>query len=539
MKNLTLLLLLAVISFTMSAQSIQGNMNQPLPHPTKNDFPFAKRHVVEAPRANLSRPMQVASQQTSTEVVIPPTDLATAPYRLNGYVFDGLQWELVSRTLNIGFDGNDVYLQGFSYYLPEAWIKGTLDETKSTVSFPMQYFGKYSGFDLDLYFYPITPKAENGKTVYEQIDAVFNYNSNTGTFVLSQDVVCYILENTSDTVLSWALQYDSQLNITPDSDMVNVPIDLETQEYVLSGTYMSYDDDKTWSEGDPLHENVKVGFDGDDIYIQGMCIYLPLAWIKGHREGDDYIFENGQYFGTFIYQGEAYPLYFMGCKPESLEAEQMVMNYNAETGELVTRQWYGISSLKMDVSLYDMIGNVRFAHIADIPAVPAPPEVLYYEYYPDEEFGYLILNIPTTDVDGSPLLTDKLGYQLFCDYGYGPEPYIFSADLYLFDEDKTTISYNFDDEMNFLSHGNLVVVYSLGNELQQIGVRSVYEGGGETCYSAIGWYVVSENDKVEITLTTEDNHMHEYFDLMGRRVSANKLTRGIYFGKDGRKYILK
>ena len=357
----------------------------------------------------------------------------------------------------------------------------------------MQYYGKFNNYDD--YFFPVTP-VDGG---YAPIDAVFNYNAELGTFILSQDVVCYIVENYSLEELAWYYQFDSQMTIVPEGDVVEVPDGLVTMDYALSGAYMGIDDAGGWYEGDPLSGNTKVGFDGDDIYVQGLCVYLPLAWVKGHREGDAYVFDNGQYFGTFMYEGDAYPLYFMGCTAEELVAEPLVMTIDEATGVLTARQWYAISASDKDIDWYDVHGNVKLAPIADEAATPAKPHFRYYEYYTDDDFGFMMVEMATTDVDCNPLLPDKLGYQVFVDYGSGAVPYTFLADYYGFEEDWTTIPYNFGDDINFLAHGELAVLYGLGEGVQQVGVRAVYTGGGETHYSDIDWYNVYENEKVAIT----------------------------------------
>jgi hypothetical protein len=295
--------------------------------------------------------------------------------------------------------------------------------------------------------------------------------------------------------------------------------------------------DNEWYEGDPLVGTAKVGFDGDDIYVQGLCTYLPLAWVKGHRDGNNYVFDNGQYFGIFIYEGEAYPLYFMGCQARTLEATPLVMTLDESTGELVAQQWYSISASGEDVEWYDLLGNAVLTPMVDEPAVPAQPTVLYLEYYDDEDLGFVVLDIPVVDVDGKPLMLDLLGYQLFLDYGDGPEPYIFWSDIYGFDDDETVIPYTFNDDMNILSGGQLVVVYYLGEGLKRIGVQSVYDGGGETNYSEIGWYDLTTTSVTDII--ADDNRAIEYYDLMGRRVDASKLSRGIYVTSDGRKILVK
>ena len=165
--------------------------------------------------------------------------------------------------------------------------------------------------------------------------------------------------------------------------------------------------------------------------------------------------------------------------------------------------------------------------------MPEMPNVLYYEYYADEELGFLVLDIPVTDVDGKPLLTNRLGYRLFTDSGEGAEPYIFWADIYGFDQDETIIPYNFNDDMNILMGGQLVVVYSIGDDIKRIGVQSVYFGGDEMNESEIGWYDLGMTGVT--TIAADDNRPVEYYDLMGRRVDASKLTPGIYVTSDGRK----
>ena len=525
MKRITLLLFVAVMSMAMSAQAAQ-NIKLPKPDLGK------ARHAISIPRTDFTPSMTAGVPKLAEAVVTPPEDLETRDYRLNAYIFDGSSWEVVGRTLSIGFDGNDVYLQGFSVYLPEAWIKGTLNDDFTQVTFPAQYFGSLYGNDL--YFYPTTPM--DGE--YVSIDAVFNFNERADVFVLDQEQVCYIFENAYADHVGWYYMYDSEMNITPAANTVEVPEGLETQPYMITGVYMGYYEDiDEWFEGDPLTGVANVGFDGDDIYVQGLCSYLPTAWVKGHLEGDSYVFENGQYFGPLVWFGDIYPLYLMGCFPETLEAQPLTLTPDPETGALVAQQWYGICADNVDVMWYDMLGNVVLTPMVDEAAVPAEPSVLYFEYYDDEELGFLVLEIPIVDVEGNPLLTSLLGYQLFCDYGDGPEPYIFWADIYGFEDDQTVIPYDFNDDMNILMGGQLVVVYFIGEDIQRIGVQSVYEGGGETNLSEIGWYNL--NSTCVTSITADNNQAIEYYDLTGRRVDPAKLSPGIYVTNNGRKILVK
>lgn len=525
MKKIVLLLFAAVVAMTVSAQTV--TQNEPLPRQGE-----VRHTAINAPHADRMTPHKATSLNATGDVVTPPESLETQSYRMNGYIFDGSSWEVVDRTLQIGFDEGDVYLQGFSVYLPEAWIVGTMSEDGTMVTFPAQYYGSIYGEDL--YFYPVTPMGNE----YVPIDAIFVYNEREDVFMLQQDQVTYILENASADEIGWYFQYDSELTITPDGGTVTPPAGLETQDYMLTGAYMGIYDDGQWFEGDPLMGSAKVGFDGDDIYVQGLCSYLPTAWVKGHREGDSYVLDNGQYFGTFVYGGEAYPLYFMGCEPETNDVAQFVLTPDAETGALVSEQWYGICSDDVAVNWYDLLGSVVLTPIADAAAIPATPGILFYEYYDEDGFGYIMLDIPVMSEEGEPLLANKLGYQIFCDYGDGPEPYIFWADYYGFDQDETTIPYTFNDDENILMGGELVVLYEIGEDIQRIGVRSVYFGGGEVNESEISWLDLKSNTSVN-NLTVDEAKEMNYYDLMGRRVDANRLTPGIYVRQDGRKILVK
>ena len=83
----------------------------------------------------------------------------------------------------------------------------------------------------------------------------------------------------------------------------------------------------------------------------------------------------------------------------------------------------------------------------------------------------------------------------------------------------------------------LVVIYYIGEDIQRIGVQSVYEGGGETNLSEIGWYDLQSTSVTSIA--ADDNRPIEYYNLMGRRVDASKLTPGIYVTSNGRKILVK
>ena len=74
--------------------------------------------------------------------------------------------------VEVGFDGTTVYFQGLSMYLPEAWVKGEMDE-EGTITIPETYLGIWSSMfmgDLELFFSEATfvYDAENDEFTSEE-----------------------------------------------------------------------------------------------------------------------------------------------------------------------------------------------------------------------------------------------------------------------------------------------------------------------------------------------------------------------------------
>ncbi|MBR1620783.1 MAG: hypothetical protein IJ669_01515, partial [Prevotella sp.] len=80
---------------------------------------------------------------------------------------------------------------------------------------------------------------------------------------------------------------------------VVLPETATVEDYTLTGkNYFNPEDENGYED---LNETIKIGFDGNDVYIQGLCGYLPEAWIKGVRNGSEVTFESGQFYGYFTY----------------------------------------------------------------------------------------------------------------------------------------------------------------------------------------------------------------------------------------------
>lgn len=135
------------------------------------------------------------------------------------------------------------------------------------------------------------------------------------------------------------------------------------------------------------------------------------------------------------------------------------------------------------------------------------------------------MTIPTLDMKGNALLTEKLSYRLFTAKGEDMLPYVIKADEHEYiDEDMTEIPYTFTDDYDIEYGGVAVYFYTPLKGFDKICVQSVYRGGNEENTSEIFWYDL-ESAPIEEDLegaTFDFNAL----DKETTPVSSNKSTAG-------------
>ena len=185
MKRFTLLtMLITLLSVTAFAQK---DMNLRLlqdsklsPNPTLK-VKATSRH--SQPTANRVKGL------ATTELVTPPEGATTETwYTIAGSFYVGTESGLADYTaavptINVAFDGDNVYIQGLAYYFENGWIKGTING--STVVFES---GQLVGEDK--YGPEYLVGCDDGENVSESI--VFNYDAEKGILASATN---YILEN--------------------------------------------------------------------------------------------------------------------------------------------------------------------------------------------------------------------------------------------------------------------------------------------------------------------------------------------------------
>jgi hypothetical protein len=473
MKRLTLLtMLVTLLSVTAFAQ--KGMKMRPLE--PSNQYPVKTMQCSDfqsIPASNLTK------RAPGEELVTPPAGLATEDYTFTATYKNSSSASKTTRTIKIGFSGSDVYIQGISYYLEDAWIKGTLNAEKTAISIPSpQYYGSISqgGTDYPVYFIYNRYVNDNDDTYPTEL--VLPYDAATGAITVEKETY---IEEGNQFVNAWSCYgYYYNISITKgipeEPKAVVLPDGVTAEEYV-----MTYQDEK----GESFSKPTKVAVNGNDVYVQGFSKYLPEAWVKGTKNGNLVTFPKMQYMGEYGTYGSSYAFY----------SGDAVFTYDAET------EAYSAEGLIFGVladQYYDgkyvnpVLGKI--IEKAGTPADPIISSVGDTQYGPAMEF-----NIPLVDVDGNNMVTSKLSYQVFVDVEQEVSPLTFKASDYKYlEQDMTIIPYGFTENYDFYAD-QIYLNMPEYKTFNKIGIQSIYTGGGEEHKSEITWFTIKEYGYVEPT----------------------------------------
>lgn len=229
-------------------------------------------------------------------LLTPPADLETTELLATTGSYDGFGWVAYEGTVRLGFDGDDVWLQGLSNLLPKAWLKGTRQGDRLT--FPAgQLLGSY--FNVRRYLVCSVPD-ENGEPVIT--DLVMDYQPD-GRLTTYLDI--FLSASPTDVTDFAAYYMGMTLAAEPDQTVV-APADLETEPYVV--TYLTTDaNGQTYT----AQAELQGGQHADRFYLQGVAPWLPDALVVGQMADGRVSFASPQYLGVYSEEGEGtYPFFF-------------------------------------------------------------------------------------------------------------------------------------------------------------------------------------------------------------------------------------
>lgn len=176
----------------------------------------------------------------------PPSTLTTEEYLFKGdnYFADSGEDPTVSRIVNVGFYGNDVYIQGFSGDIPDAWIKGTLTDGKYVFALG-EYLGKYYDiYDLQL----------AGYTGKNYSDISFIYDATEHKFTATTPMLGNIFYDPEEESYYWSELFNGTITITKIVEKAATPVKPTIQNIGFGywGDYLDFAINMTDTEGNGL-----------------------------------------------------------------------------------------------------------------------------------------------------------------------------------------------------------------------------------------------------------------------------------------------
>ena len=116
-------------------------------------------------------------------------------------------------------------------------------------------------------------------------------------------------------------------------DLLVPPADLKVER--LPYTTKEYFDDGTIV---PMQGSVLVGWDGDDVYIQGLGFLFPKSWIKGTLSGDQVTFPKFQYLGEF----DKSTSIWLSSESSNDKLIDYVMQYDKDNNTFYSNEWLNL-----------------------------------------------------------------------------------------------------------------------------------------------------------------------------------------------------
>ena len=450
-----------------------------------------------------------------------------------------------------GTDGN-LYILNLAPVLSlteEYWVKAE-KQTDGSYLIQKQPIGTYtSEFTQTSTEYYITLMQRKGETMEESESASFGVIWSDGTLRLAAGVdadhpfgIVSQAKDKDSGLMTWQWNGSAYWDYvaTEQKDVcITPPADAEKVKYILT----------THNDGEEEQEMVDVAFAGEDIYLN-LRDEVP-GWVKGTLHGNKLNVKGGQYMGVDEYYGMH--IYEHVCETSLKQIEmgddilqfteygdalpEINMDFDAATRTISTSYAITFDGARDSILEGETFVAPSLAVFKEVPACPADPQItMFYNF--DEEEGYAAVGfvIPTKDIAGNYILSEKLSYLVYLDSE--TEPYVFKPDTYeTLDAPMTEIAYDFDDDYDFTVYEGEKEVYFYFPLSKCAGVQAIYRGGGEEHRSNIVLYDLVEKKmrtipvddpiRTRISLPKSDAEVvgTEYRDLSGRRVSGD--ARGL------------
>lgn len=418
-----------------------------------------------------------------------------------------------------------------------SYIVGDVEGNKITFNFPQHISSDDSMADWGLIYEFYVALFEATETVDEEGNTNVSYSpteNQTVTFTINEDGT---ITQDGDDIIGmgdydeWDEYFyfdgyaDKGITLSPFNDtVVEVPESVTYEDWLFNDDY---------NKGKWL---VKVGFDGNDVYIKQLCADAPEMTVKGVVDGDKITIANGQYLGALYSRynyTQAGTIEYETNEETGKEVgyvvntdADFVFNYDAAAKQM--------TSPDKDCSLMfaNGVGGDSYNFVSVNPTIASQGEITSYvpeaalitkaeddwAYY--SQIGLRFENNLVNE-DGQYMPEENFAYEIYVD----GELFTFEAgDPYShLTESMTEVPYSFNDnyDIQYTAGTNYHYVYFYFNTMSQLGVRMVYNApDGQKYYSRLS-VIDTDFSGVDNVNAEKGVKSAEYFDVAGRRVDAS------------------
>ena len=447
---------------------------------------------------------------------------------------------------------NKVYIQhpvSTSFY--DGWIEGTLSEDGKTITVPMgQYIAYARSLEMAVQVAMFTYNDSLDTYAYDESIEELTYTINDdGTITQNGTDQNHIL-GTMNRAFGDVFQYldyewlqsgDYQTVYVPTIEQpITPPADLVTDYYFMT---TAVNDGMDW---DAYSTVVEMGFDGSDVWLKGISEYLPDAWIKGVRDGNEITFHNPQLLGSYeqlIYfkSGDYNPLtgvvtqkdMVLTVKDEETFTtfDYIFISANKDNLEFIN-YYQGLTiSLNPDVAVrppegfepVDYTFSYKTRTGVNDPLIPGERTVKIVTYRNEVYIQGLWEYLPDAWVMGK-LVNGKLVMNLAQFMGIYKEEYSATYPIFLTAFDSNTgllvpqVTFTFNSEDG--SYTNVSAPLSIGiNKTGYLSLQDFFDCA-----------FVRDDSGID-SIVADGAYITGYYDLQGRRLDEAPANGGIYIVK--------
>ena len=421
--------------------------------------------------------------------------------------------------------------------ITENGITLTISPKDEEATTPNRFWSTKNGPQLRVYSGTLTFEAPVGKVIKK---IVFNNGKwNAGNSADSGTFEGEVWTGEAKKVVV-TIAGNTQINSIEVYPGTYVPTAVEAPEGLVTDTYIfQARSEKPYYDPADLTLWVKAGFDGDDVYIQGLASDYNSStselWVKATKnEAGQYVIPANQFMGSVAFWMSTIDCYFTAVDAQGNMVDA-VLDYDAEKCQFTTDQPLVINTSLTELNPQQTFTGVTITKFNEVAATPADPTMNSLTF--DEWSHYITFYIPQVGTEGETLNPQKLFYTIWIQGVDGVNPYVFSPDMYWgFDGDTTELPWSqyystWDNAHSIYFYDDAAVFEGWA----KVGVQSIYYGGDEVRKSAISWIETPFYTGID-NIATGQTTGKAIYNISGQRIVAPAKGLNII---NGQKVIIK